>query len=485
MNRKISIIIPIFNAFEETRECIRSVLLNTGVDYELILIDDCSTDERIGCLLDSLEVLPFVRVIRNEVNQGFVKNVNCGICESDYDVVLLNSDTVVTPRWLSRLVVSAYSFDDVATVTPLSNASDICVEELGVSVDQLSLNRNAYLVDKLSDYRFFSAPTGNGFCLFIKRAVIDDIGLFDEKFGVGYGEESDFTYRAVEAGWRNIRNDSVFVYHKRNASFGDDFRSELKVRNKEYLALKHPSIFDEWDEFVSDVRLNRSLDRIRNSVGCVNSERILYVTDSTDEIPNLDEKFDELSSRYEVYILVIESNMIYLYQNGNNITSLYKKWNIRRDWSAYVYLTLYFNILNNLKIDLIYVKYIRNFYQPALEYLSSFIQLVTFLEIAVIYEATLTGDILDDVDIKLNPIKTLEELISIKKDYVNFADKKIVVYTAITGSYDDIITPQVVENDFDYICFTDNPDLKSEFWDIRYMEELDLDGFLNHSLELN
>ncbi|MBE6485702.1 MAG: glycosyltransferase [Methanosphaera stadtmanae] len=477
LNRKVSIIVPIFNAFEETSECIRSVLLNTGVDYELILIDDCSTDERIGSLLDSLEVLPFVRVIRNEVNQGFVKNVNKGICESDFDVVLLNSDTVVTPRWLSHLVVSAYSFDDVATVTPLSNASDICVEELGASVDQLSLNRNAYLVNKLSDYGYFSSPTGNGFCLFIKRAVIDDIGLFDEKFGVGYGEESDFTYRAVEAGWRNIRNDSVFVYHKRNASFGDDVRSELKVRNKEYLALKHPNIFDEWDAFVGDVRLTKSLDRIRSSVvGGDNAERILYVTDSTDGVPNLDERFDELSSKYNVYILVIESNMIYLYQNDNNITSLYKKWNIRRDWSAYVYLTLYFNILNNLKIDLIYVKYIRNFYQPALEYLSSFIQLIPFLEISVIYEATLTGNILDEVDTKLNPIKSLEDLISLKKDYLNFSDKKIVVYTAITGSYDEIITPQVIEEDFDYICFTDNPDLKSEFWDIRYMEELDLDG---------
>ena len=102
LNRKVSIIIPIFNAYDEVRKCIRSVLLNTSIDYELILINDCSTDERIGELLDLVGVLPFVRVVNNEVNQGFVKNVNLGIGLSKFDVVLLNSDTVVTPRWFPK-----------------------------------------------------------------------------------------------------------------------------------------------------------------------------------------------------------------------------------------------------------------------------------------------------------------------------------------------------------------------------------------------
>ena len=167
LHRKVSIIIPIFNAYDEVRKCIRSVLLNTSIDYELILINDCSTDERIGELLDLVGVLPFVRVVNNEVNQGFVKNVNLGIGLSKFDVVLLNSDTVVTPRWLSHLVVCAYSAEDIGTVTPLSNSSDICVEELGLCDDQLSLNANAYMVNKVSDCEYFSSPTGNGFCLFM------------------------------------------------------------------------------------------------------------------------------------------------------------------------------------------------------------------------------------------------------------------------------------------------------------------------------
>ena len=89
-------------------DCITSVFRNTHLDYELILIDDCSSDKRIKELLSSLESLDFVHVIRNKENMGFVKNVNLGMKMTKNDVVLLNSDTIVTPQWLSHMVYSAY-----------------------------------------------------------------------------------------------------------------------------------------------------------------------------------------------------------------------------------------------------------------------------------------------------------------------------------------------------------------------------------------
>lgn len=59
---------------------------------------------------------------------------------------------------------------------------------------------------------------------------------------------------------------------------------------------------------------------------------------------------------------------------------------------------------------------------------------------------------------------------------IDFEKEKIVVYTAITGNYDELLIPEYVNNNFDYICFTDNKDLKSDFWEIRLMEDLDLDN---------
>ena len=104
------------------KKCIESVFYNTFGDYELILINDNSTDRRIKPFLDSIsESNDNVIVIHNDDNKGFVKNVNIGLNLSKSDVVLLNSDTIVSPNWLLKLVSLAYSKDNVGTVTPISN----------------------------------------------------------------------------------------------------------------------------------------------------------------------------------------------------------------------------------------------------------------------------------------------------------------------------------------------------------------------------
>ena len=130
-NEVLSISIPIYNAYEETKDCITSVLRNTNIPYELILIDDCSSDKRIGELLSSLEGIPNIKIVRNEKNRGFVKNVNLGMKLTQNVFLLLNSDTIVTPHWLSHIVYCAYSSNHIGTVTPYSNASNISIPQLG------------------------------------------------------------------------------------------------------------------------------------------------------------------------------------------------------------------------------------------------------------------------------------------------------------------------------------------------------------------
>ena len=124
-DNEISIIIPIYNAYEDTKKCIESVLEHTTVKFKLILIDDKSTDPRISLLLDQYEIFPNIEIIRNEVNKGFTKNVNLGINRTNDDVILLNSDTIVSPRWVQKILIAAYSDKKIGTLTPISNASDI------------------------------------------------------------------------------------------------------------------------------------------------------------------------------------------------------------------------------------------------------------------------------------------------------------------------------------------------------------------------
>ena len=104
MARMVTIVIPVFNALDEVGACIDSVIAQTDGPYELVLIDDCSTDPDIWPLLQSYasEHL-FVRAVQNKENLGYTRTVNIGCAESRSDVVLLNSDTVVTQGWLRKL----------------------------------------------------------------------------------------------------------------------------------------------------------------------------------------------------------------------------------------------------------------------------------------------------------------------------------------------------------------------------------------------
>ena len=116
-----TILIPIYNAYEDVKRCLEAVVRNTTAPAELLLVNDASSDSKISSLLEKYTILENVRVLENEVNLGFVRTVNCGFTESKGDVVLLNSDTEVTPRWLENLMLAAYRDSRTATATAISN----------------------------------------------------------------------------------------------------------------------------------------------------------------------------------------------------------------------------------------------------------------------------------------------------------------------------------------------------------------------------
>src|SRR5690606_34644463 len=152
----------------------------------------------------------------------YTANVNLG-CElgGDDDVVLLNSDTVVGPHWLRNLKQVAYQHDRVGTVTAVSdNAGAVSVPEAGTDrrPGGLGVDAAARVVADTAIQATVEVPTGNGFCLYIRRSLLREIGAFDvEAFPRGYGEENDFCMRAMDAGWANLVAAGVYVAHIRSA----------------------------------------------------------------------------------------------------------------------------------------------------------------------------------------------------------------------------------------------------------------------------
>ena len=221
----VDIIIPVYNGYDDLQLCMPSVLKHTDLTkHRLILINDCSPDERIAPYLDSFAG-EHILVLHNEKNMGFSANVNKGMAQSeDRDVLLLNSDTIVTAGWLDKIIACAYREESIGTVTPLSNSATLCSVPVmcqdNPMPENVTVEEYAGLIETCSLIRYPRITVAVGFCMYIKRSVIDDIGVFDaETFGRGYGEENDFCNRAEQAGYHHVMCDDTFVYHKGTASF--------------------------------------------------------------------------------------------------------------------------------------------------------------------------------------------------------------------------------------------------------------------------
>lgn len=255
-NAKVDVIVPVFNAGVLARRCIESVIAaKNHVDFELVVIDDASSEADLIEWLDQLASGGTIKLLRNAENLGFVASVNRGmLLHATADVVLLNSDTEVADGWLDRLVASAESQGRVATVTPWSNNATICSwpdwpegGELPADVDWRDYDR---LARTHCAGRRAWLPTAVGFCMYIRRAALDAVGVFDAAaFGRGYGEENDFCLRASAAGFVHLLAADTYVYHRGHASFGEG-NGELKRQAAAVLEQRWPDYAARIDGFI-------------------------------------------------------------------------------------------------------------------------------------------------------------------------------------------------------------------------------------------
>lgn len=229
MNTVVDIIIPVYGGYPETVSCLRSVLAaKNETPQEIIVIYDAGPEPKLLDHLQELAERNAITLLVNSVNVGFVATVNKGMAlHIDRDVVLLNSDTEVANDWLDRLVRCAQSDRRIGTVTPFSNNAEICSFPRLCEANSLPEGWSVERLDSLFARHVTPAaleiPTAVGFCMFIARRAIDEVGSFNQAlFGRGYGEENDFCRRLAESNWRNVLCTNVFVAHLGGVSFGEE-----------------------------------------------------------------------------------------------------------------------------------------------------------------------------------------------------------------------------------------------------------------------
>jgi GT2 family glycosyltransferase len=212
---RCDVVIPVYNALRSTKLCLRSVKRFAPPWSRIVVVNDASDVETTEFLREEDGIV----LLENAVNRGFVKSANRGLLFSDAPwVCLLNSDTLLTEGALERMVARSEKEAAIGLCCPLSNGAVNLSVRMPPGEDVFSF---AARVARTSPARYPDAVTVVGFCLLVKRDVIRTLGVFDEAFGRGYGEETDLHYRARAAGWRCVVADDTFVYHRHGASFSD------------------------------------------------------------------------------------------------------------------------------------------------------------------------------------------------------------------------------------------------------------------------
>jgi GT2 family glycosyltransferase/glycosyltransferase involved in cell wall biosynthesis len=240
---KAAIVIVSYKNLEYIWLCLESIWEKTLYpNFEVIVVDNASGPDVVDYLKTAAEKEPRLKVILNEENLGFARANNIGIeaagaCEY---VVLLNNDTIVTRRWLPRLIEYLQN-EAIGMVGPVTNnignEAKINVSYQGAEgVDDFA---EKYVRENAG--RSFDIPMLAMFCVAMRRGLLDQIGMLDEQFRIGMFEDDDFALRVRGAGYRVVCAEDIFIHHWGQASFNQMDKAKyfrIFVENREKFEAK-------------------------------------------------------------------------------------------------------------------------------------------------------------------------------------------------------------------------------------------------------
>ena len=217
--KPVSLVIPVYNQLDYTRQCLDSIARCTDQPYELIIVDNASTDGTQEFFRDVKAT-----IITNQHNLGCAKAWNQGVHASHGDVIgILNNDIVVTKGWIKGLLEFMEKVGH-GIVSPAAREG------------HLNYDLDTYAIEFTRSCKDATRAELYGACLVIKRDVFDRIGLFDEAFAYGGCEDIDFFWRAQAAGFSVGTTGSVLIHHFSMVTQDAIKRSETKVYPAENLA---------------------------------------------------------------------------------------------------------------------------------------------------------------------------------------------------------------------------------------------------------
>lgn len=270
----VDIVIPVYNALHLVKECLRSIEEHTHYPYRVTIVDDASDETTEFWLQQYAEdQADRVTLLRNEKNRGFAGTCNRGILHSSNPYVcLLNSDVIVTPNWLLKLMMAIKDDPRNAIVNPVTNNTAVTNLPMIPGTSYLDMNRGLEAISQC-DYPEIM-PTG--FCFLFPRQLVNEIGYLDEAYG-SYGEESDWHMRAIsfinrETGkfpqYRAVLADNTYVFHERGSSFSELDESDVasqRFQGSDRFHKLNPVFRESWAP-VHNPKIKAAISAISNNL---------------------------------------------------------------------------------------------------------------------------------------------------------------------------------------------------------------------------
>lgn len=463
----ITIILPIFNEYKNTKKCIESILEHTSIKFQLILLVNINSKDDILNLLNQYNNFPNILTIYYNSNLDLINNINNVMLKSDNDIFILNKYLSVTPHWIQKIILESYSDENIGILIPLfnllypnfniDNNSIVNVNSLNSFVEEFSLNKNIHV------------PFILGQCLFIKHDVINDVGSFDTNCDNIFDAEIDFSIRAKSKGWDNVCNDSIFISN-------ENFSNDIVEHKFNFFSFKiQQDLFDSLDKVISS---NFFMDTIHNFKNYeyfqddFNKKNVLYITSLKNNIPNIKD-FENNCIKFNLLILTVEDYQFkfWIINKGKFILINEIMFGDKHSFNLNIYLL---SIYRLFYLDFIFVQYddydsfIKN------QFLSNLFSYASNIGIPILYGFNSLELIQSALNYKKNK--------DIIKDNIVGKTDKGVVYTTIFDEQSILYDPEIITPELDYICFTNNPNLKSKIWNIKLINNFYIDSKMEKNL---
>ena len=233
----VNIVIPVYNSIGLTLECIKAVMANTYWPYRITIVDDASdafTHKMLQEVADANK--DKITLLTNRKNRGFAATVNRGVKEFELTTkytVLLNSDVLVTPYWLTKMVVALNNNPRNKIVNPITNNTAVINVGMSQGYSYISMDD----VMERTAARNYPEIMPTGFCFLVPNSLFAAVGYMDESYA-NFGEETDFWMRTITWSdgktfdrWRAVLADDTYVFHQRGASYetlGEEIHMNLR-----------------------------------------------------------------------------------------------------------------------------------------------------------------------------------------------------------------------------------------------------------------